>query len=109
MKTLQNLHYGISKILERRSEISYQSPINPCRKLTHILVPQVKSQETNRKRTKLIKNVIDSCANDDNNDSNDLIDKVLNMIDINYNDNFFNCTVKSGYCLKKVNVMSAMY
>ena len=54
-----------------------------------ILVPQGKSQETNRKRTKLIKNAIDSYANADGNNSNDLIDKVLNMININFNDDFF--------------------
>ena len=76
-------------MLERRLEISYQSPINPCWKLVRILVPQGKSQETNRKRTKLIKNAIDSYANADGNNSNDLIDKVLNMININFNDDFF--------------------
>lgn len=101
--TLQHLHYEISRLLIDKDNImQHSNPINAHYEVNHALMPAGTSRSTNINRSKTLMKIMENTGTNNNtNNSDEFISKLLVTIDNNYDENFFTCIKKQGHCTKK--------
>ena len=94
--SLQRMDFEVTKLLDNKNKgsISYNRPIRNRHELKDVSTPPITSNTSIFRRCQVIKNVI-STSNHANDESSDekIVERVLGIIDKNFNNAFFNYTV----------------
>ena len=104
VSTLQRTHFEVTKLLDKENKglMSYEYPIRKRHKMEHALMPPGGSKSCACRRCQVIKNFISPAHCKDESTSEKVVERVLGMIDQNFNDSLL------GYCIKQTKITSSL-